>query len=113
MVRVFCDFCGKSISKPRKLADRHEHHFCNNECRIKWLSNGQSKADNINCMLAIIEHKQPTTFKDISEYVVLAMQTLRTYGRELMRENVLKKDIGKGNQYFLSINQRKFTPMRK
>lgn len=102
MVRVYCDFCGSSTSKSRKDVEEDEHHFCDNDCRLKWLSNGHSKADNVNKTIAVIDYLEETPVKPIMEYFDLAEQTIRTYIRELTRNDVLEKEkISNVNHYSL------------
>lgn len=31
-MRVYCDYCGESLSRSAREVKRYEHHFCNRDC---------------------------------------------------------------------------------
>lgn len=47
-VEVECDWCGKSLTRPRWRVETTDHRFCDDDCRGAWISEHYSGPDNQN-----------------------------------------------------------------
>lgn len=56
-MRVYCDYCGESLSKSAREFKRYKHHFCNRDCYHSFRRNVQKSKHRPRDMSAQIKIK--------------------------------------------------------
>lgn len=90
-MRVDCDYCGGSVSKPPRVVKKNKYNFCGPECEQRFYDKyDRTKAEKVELMKRYIAKNQPVTSREIAEYLELNIKMARGYLRELRHDKKVK-----------------------
>lgn len=108
MAETTCDYCGETISKPPRKLKMNDKHFCNREHAQRFYNDGNTRADNLNLIVAIVDYEGGCYTPDILEYVSFNRSKYHSYRRELLKEGVLqKKEKHRGTSHLYYVDNYK------